>query len=338
MVVKYIKELLFEHDCVVVPGFGGFIAHSISADIHPITHKFLPPSKRIAFNEQLKLNDGLLVSAIAAGENITRDEALVKVNAFVQKVKQDLQKYSQFVFDEIGRVFINVGNKIEFEPDHQINYLEESFGLTELYFKPIEKDIKSMNSSRPIRPSSQRPPVKNEKSDLEQAKSGGVSKILILVIPLVLIIGGGLAFFATQKDNAFLSGMISSGKSKKSVEPKVEASSEIIEDEDEIIEEDEFSTEESSDMSEFEASDVPQTVASSGTYHVVVGAFANYDNAMKLQRKLLAEGNSVNLLEPGSGGRLYKVTVAQFDSKEKAVTGIEGLRGKYGRDIWLLKY
>ncbi len=76
MIEKYIKYLLFEHDCVVIPDFGGFIANYVSADIHPIRHTFVPPSKNIAFNEMLKLNDGLLVAHIANHEHISREEAL----------------------------------------------------------------------------------------------------------------------------------------------------------------------------------------------------------------------------------------------------------------------
>jgi hypothetical protein len=38
-VALFIEELLWEHDCVVVPGWGGFIANYQSAKKNPITHE-----------------------------------------------------------------------------------------------------------------------------------------------------------------------------------------------------------------------------------------------------------------------------------------------------------
>ena len=65
MIEQVLKELLYKYNCVVIPNFGGIITHDASSQIHPIKNTFTPPSKRLAFNENLKENDGLLVSALA---------------------------------------------------------------------------------------------------------------------------------------------------------------------------------------------------------------------------------------------------------------------------------
>jgi len=44
---SYISELLFEHDCVIIPNFGGFICNYKPADIHPIQNTVSPPAKAI---------------------------------------------------------------------------------------------------------------------------------------------------------------------------------------------------------------------------------------------------------------------------------------------------
>ena len=54
---KHINELLYNHDCVIVPEFGGFVTNYASAKIHPVQHTFTPPSKNIVFNKNLKNND-----------------------------------------------------------------------------------------------------------------------------------------------------------------------------------------------------------------------------------------------------------------------------------------
>ncbi len=64
-VTAFIRELLFGHDCVIVPGFGGFIGNYTPARIDKRTGTFYPPVKQISFNRNLNHNDGLLVGKIS---------------------------------------------------------------------------------------------------------------------------------------------------------------------------------------------------------------------------------------------------------------------------------
>lgn len=54
---QHIEALLLENDCVIVPGFGGFVAHYAPATHVKEENLFLPPTRTIGFNPQLKLND-----------------------------------------------------------------------------------------------------------------------------------------------------------------------------------------------------------------------------------------------------------------------------------------
>ena len=60
---QHIEALLLENDCVIVPGFGGFVAHYAPATHVKEENLFLPPTRTIGFNPQLKLNDGVLVQS-----------------------------------------------------------------------------------------------------------------------------------------------------------------------------------------------------------------------------------------------------------------------------------
>ena len=55
---QHIEALLLENDCVIVPNFGGFVAHYAPATYVKEENLFLPPTRIIGFNSQLKLNDG----------------------------------------------------------------------------------------------------------------------------------------------------------------------------------------------------------------------------------------------------------------------------------------
>lgn len=74
-IAHYIADLLFEHECVVIPGLGGFITKDHPASIHPLKHQFKPPSREIVFNPHLRTNDGLLLSLIAQSENLSYQDA-----------------------------------------------------------------------------------------------------------------------------------------------------------------------------------------------------------------------------------------------------------------------
>ena len=86
VVENYIKDLLFRVDCVVIPEFGGFIMQYESSYIHPVKNIFQPPKKKIAFNESLKSNDGLLIHEIQVGEAISKEEANGLVADFVENI------------------------------------------------------------------------------------------------------------------------------------------------------------------------------------------------------------------------------------------------------------
>ncbi|MEZ5146056.1 MAG: hypothetical protein R2759_02935 [Bacteroidales bacterium] len=66
----HISELLFEHDCVIIPGFGGFVGHYSPAKIHPISHTF-PPSKIFYLTQNSPMTMGLLLDYISQRENVS---------------------------------------------------------------------------------------------------------------------------------------------------------------------------------------------------------------------------------------------------------------------------
>ena len=82
-ITAFIRELLFGHDCVIVPGFGGFIGNYTPARIDKSTSTFYPPVKQISFNRNLNHNDGLLVGRISESAKINYGDARNLVEEFV---------------------------------------------------------------------------------------------------------------------------------------------------------------------------------------------------------------------------------------------------------------
>ena len=149
-VEKYINELLYRYDCVIVPNFGGFITNKIGAKVNSFTHTFHPPTKQITFNTHLKQNDGLVVSYIAAVENISFEKALVKISATVTSWNESL-KNGAVVFENIGALAFNAEKQLIFEPQKEHNFLTNSFGLSTVSSPAIKHPVPA-NTSKSVIP------------------------------------------------------------------------------------------------------------------------------------------------------------------------------------------
>jgi cell division septation protein DedD len=147
---KHISELLYEHNCVIVPNFGGFVSNYASAKIHPTQHIFTPPSKNIVFNKNLKTNDGLLANHIASAENNPQPlkggeavntgylDAINTINQFVSSTNTRLKKGEKVTIEEVGILHLDVERNIQFVPA-TTNYLLDAFGLTQFQSPAIKR-------------------------------------------------------------------------------------------------------------------------------------------------------------------------------------------------------
>lgn len=125
---KYISELLYRYECVIVPNFGGFVTNKTGASLHQ--HTFVPPYKNIGFNINLQQNDGLLANHIANVLNIDFESACELISKQVAVWNNELQN-NVLILEQIGQ-FSLTNNVLSFEPFDKVNYLTSSFGLSEI--------------------------------------------------------------------------------------------------------------------------------------------------------------------------------------------------------------
>ena len=133
----HISELLFEHDCVIVPEFGGFIGNYSPAKVDEVKHLFEPPKKKILFNKGLTQNDGLLANHLSIKEQVTYTEALRQIAKEVDHYRTELKNNKRVVFENIGMLYTDESNNLVFQPDEKTNYLPEAFGLSAFYRLPV---------------------------------------------------------------------------------------------------------------------------------------------------------------------------------------------------------
>lgn len=128
----YLKKLLYQYDCLVVPALGAFLTHNVSASYNETTGQFLPPRRKVAFNEALRLDDGILLNYIVLHENCSREEALQAIGQFVTDLKQQTRETGSVVLDGLGMFSLNSENNLQFDPELRHNFLGNAYGLQPL--------------------------------------------------------------------------------------------------------------------------------------------------------------------------------------------------------------
>ena len=92
MVHDQLWQLLLEHDCVTLPGFGALLAEPVPARIHPVRHTLSPPARRVAFSDRLRHDDGLLTEAVRRALSAAEiASAPARVGSFTDELRTALR-------------------------------------------------------------------------------------------------------------------------------------------------------------------------------------------------------------------------------------------------------
>ena len=146
---RHIEILLLSHDCVILPGFGGFIAHHVDARYDEVDRLFLPPYRTLGFNPQLMLNDSLLVQSYVEAYDMSYPDALRQIETEVEELKGILRTEGKFEMNGVGTLSVNCDGNYEFEPCEAGILSPEEYGLSDLSFKRL-KDTVPLKDTLPV--------------------------------------------------------------------------------------------------------------------------------------------------------------------------------------------
>jgi hypothetical protein len=320
---KYIIELLFEYDCVIIPGFGGFIGNYTPARIQTSYHTFFPPFKSLLFNTNLKQNDGLLAVRISQGEKISYADALLSIGSLVNSWHKQLNSGLTVEIDHIGKLYRDKEGNLQFEQDRDVNFLRESYGLSSF----ISPAIKRQGVRRKL-----------EKKILRYAESpslnrSGIPKVLKWAALLALPIGTaallGISNFDKIKSiSVAYSGMLFTNssseivKSPPSIRPKFKPEPETAKPSPKLSE---------------PVKQEPAVVkpALEKPFAIIVGAFRFLENADGLVSDLRSKGYDAAIAGQTKTG-LYRVSLHSYTDKNEAVDQLALVRSNEFSSAWLL--
>ena len=147
---RHIEILLLDNDCVIVPDFGGFVAHHVCARYEEDDHMWLPPMRTLGFNPQLRMNDSLLVQSYVNAYDISYPEALRRIEDEVEELQQQLDVNGAYELSNIGLLIVNSEGNLQFEPCEAGLLSPEVYGLGGCEFITLKEAIKTKAANKAI--------------------------------------------------------------------------------------------------------------------------------------------------------------------------------------------
>ena len=328
-VEKHIGELLYDHNCVIVPDLGGFVANYAPAKIHPTQHTFSPPTKNIVFNINLKNNDGLLANQIAAFEKKSYSEALKYIDYFVKEINLQLKKGAKVKIDEVGTLFLDVEKNIQFEPA-QTNFLLDAFGLSSFHSPAIKRDAIAKRIIE--KEFKDRDPIPVEKKKRKVGRYVAIAVALPLLFAMVWI-----PLKTDLLKNVNYANLNPFSKNEVKL-PEVNVVPSVINDTvvSKVIV---YDTVRVPSVTALVAADTTAVAKNDINldfkFHLVAGCFQIEENAVKFVQTLQSQNLSAAIIGQNNKG-LYVVSCGDFATRKDALNELTSLRGVLP-NAWLYK-
>ncbi|MEC7654277.1 MAG: SPOR domain-containing protein [Bacteroidota bacterium] len=332
MELRYTRALLpgmfLDYDCVIIPGFGGFVCNDRPAWYDDDKEEMVPPSRDVLFNPNLTHNDGLLAQEIIRSSGLSFSEAMKLAKEEAAFITAELLGGNQVEIQGVGRLYAGEDGVNRFTPDAELVRTLSSFGhsripLAKLQAKQIVKPLNKTEEQQkketgviPMQPLSR--------------KIARVAAILALPLTAGAIIGG--TYLATDNDSQ--STLLSLFPSPEAIISSFSPSESSA-----LIDLESVTTEVTDELN---IDYVEETVVAKITptpkinFLIVGGAFAIEENAHTLADELRKEGYSPTF-HYQKHNKLHLVALGEFTEELAAREEMAKARKAGRKASWLKK-
>lgn len=134
-IVSHIENLLLNHDCVIVPGIGGFVTHFEEASFSEDGNEIYPPYCSVSFNAHLSDKEdkyGMLAQSYMTAYDINYPKALSLVREDVADMLEQLRKNMELKIGTIGTLQFTLNYTLLFTPSDECGiFAKELYGLVQ---------------------------------------------------------------------------------------------------------------------------------------------------------------------------------------------------------------
>ncbi|MGG7033866.1 MAG: SPOR domain-containing protein [Flavobacterium sp.] len=306
---RYIAQLLYRHQCVILPGFGAFLSEIQSSQLNELTNTFYPPTKIISFNPHLKHNDGLLAHHISQNEKIDYESAVELIQTEVETFKNKLKQFEPVLINDVGVIRLNSEGNLFFESYNYINFLTESFGLSSYVSPVIKREIlietKATEQEIPVID------IQSEKNPVFQFMKYAAA--IAIGLGTLGFVGNNIYQNKIAEDTRLVQLEV-----QKEVQNKIQEATFVI-----------------SNPLPKAAVEVMKADETKIPYHIVAGSFREESNAKKIFNQLTKLGYEAKMLEKTTHN-LYPVLYGSYSDYSEAEKQLKKIKENENPEAWLM--
>lgn len=362
---KYISELLYDHDAVVLPGFGEFFTKYTPARFIPEEGKVESPKKTIAFNPDKTEGDDPLVSYLCEKQGLDSEQVKSYLANFVSEIKQIIDSGKKVELELVGLFSKDEAGGLFFEPDETVNYLNiPTEEVPEPPKKTPEPAVDMPAGRMPVAshereasgPEKTEPPIQTEHKDreviiMEKEKKPelptALKWIAFTVIPILII----LIILAINYE--FFFGLFKGERTRTTDVEQVAPDAApdqigITEAGDPLAEGNDVTAADTTEAqpgvvapavtpTDAARAEQPVTPGRDQTiYYIVVGSFPDQEKAERLASTLRDQGATMANVFMTTGFNYHRVSYGHYTSLSEAERVLEHVKENVNAEAWIL--
>ncbi|MBK13192.1 MAG: hypothetical protein CL849_06625 [Crocinitomicaceae bacterium] len=330
--------LLHDHDCLVIPGLGGFVARPVAAHFDQDKGEWIPPGRDVLFNPKLTVRDGLLEQEIRRATGCSNEAAAQWLENETEALHSSLKEGRHVALQGLGRLYLTDSGALGFVAEPRLSERYAAPGLSRIAWadnqikQPVQEEAATQASTQPL---------ETEGNGVAQIQAQFPKQLLKVAAALALpIMITGALLWNQQNTTGFDFLGLSSEPLETAFAPRIDGEDIRFPDLDlgdalpfiqagapalivPRIEE------------ELMPVPIPRSTASGCGHHVIAGAFAESRRAAALARRFEALGYSSAIL-PGPNG-VQRVSAGCFEHGRDAALFRRAIAQRHGfAQAWVL--
>lgn len=318
----FLEQLLYEHECVIIPQFGGFVVNAQDFQFNAKEGKIYPKRKCVAFNEKLKTDDRFLTTEWAKKQSISQKEASIEIIAISKELKSQISTQGYLTIGELGAFTLNSENRLSFSPNPDFNADLSVFGLFPVGLgHALPKEKKPVLEVVPV--AEDLPSYTPEPSPIKVSRSTYVYALI------AFIIGGLGAFFLTEPASNQSQSSLNPIKIEKKVAAPVAVAAPAVP---APIQIDTFQKE------AIAAPVLEETPADQDVIYLVAASFQSLTQAEKGLKEFKSRGfDQAEIILKNEQTKFYRISLGTEHSMDAGYAKASELKASKKVDIWVYK-
>ena len=330
--------LLHDHDCLVIPGLGGFVARPVAARFDEDKGEWIPPGRDVLFNPKLTVRDGLLEQEIRRATGCSNEAAAQWLENETEALHSSLKEGRHVALHGLGRLYLTESGALGFVAEPRLSERYAAPGLSRIAWADNQTN-QSVQEKEANQPSIKHMETKGDNVAQIQAQFPKQLLKVAAVLALPIMVTGTL-LWNQQNTTDFNFFGLSSEPLETAFAPRIEG------------EDIRFPHLDLGDALPFVQAGaptimaprpeeelmpvpVPRSTASGCGHHVIAGAFAESRRAAALARRFEALGYSSSIL-PGPNG-VQRVSAGCFEHERDAALFRRAMAQRHGfAQAWVL--